>query len=68
MRPCAGGAIIEANANAEATMIAAKAEAEANQRIAGSLTPELIEKLKYEQWNGQLPSVTGADSIINMGK
>lgn len=49
-------------------MIAAKAEAEANQRIAGSLTPELIEKLKYEQWNGQLPSVTGADSIINMGK
>ena len=61
-------AIIEANAKAEATMIAAQAEAKANREIAGSLTPELIEKLKYEQWNGQLPSVTGADSIINMGK
>lgn len=59
-------AIIEANAKAEALLIAAKAEAEANQRIAGSLTPELIEKLKYEQWNGELPRVTGADSVINM--
>lgn len=61
-------AIIEANAKAEATMIAAQAEAKANREIAESLTPELIEKLKYEQCNGQLPSVTGADSIINMGK
>lgn len=61
-------AIIEANAKAEATMIAAQAEAKANGEISGSLTPELIEKMKYEQWNGQLPSVTGADSIINMGK
>ena len=59
-------AIIDANAKAESLLIAAKAEAEANQRIAGSLTPELIEKLKYEQWNGQLPRVTGADSVIEM--
>lgn len=59
-------AVIEANAKAEALLIAAKAEAEANQRIAGSLTPELIEKMKYEQWNGQLPNVTGADSVIAM--
>lgn len=59
-------AIIDASAKAEALLIAAKAEAEANQRIAGSLTPELIEKLKYEQWNGQLPRVTGADSVIEM--
>lgn len=59
-------AIIDANAKAEALLISAKAEAEANQRIAGSLTPELIEKLKYEQWNGQLPRVTGADSVIEM--
>ena len=61
-------AIINANAQAEATLIAAEAEAEANRKIADSLTPELIEKLKYEQWNGQLPSVTGADSIINVGQ
>lgn len=61
-------AIIDASAKAEALLISAEAEAKANREISDSLTPELIEKLKYEQWNGQLPSVTGADSIINMGK
>lgn len=59
-------AIINANAKADSLLISAEAEAEANRKIADSLTTELIEKLKYEQWNGQLPSVTGADSIINM--
>lgn len=61
-------AIVEAEAAAEALCIEAEAEAMANQKIAASLTPELIEKLKYEQWNGQLPNVTGADSIISMGQ
>lgn len=58
--------IIEAEAEAEVVRIAAEAEAAANQKIAASLTPELIEKIKYEQWDGKLPGVTGADSIINM--
>ena len=61
-------AIVEAEAAAEVLRIEAEAEAAANQKIAASLTPELIEKLKYEQWNGQLPSVTGADSIISMDR
>lgn len=60
-------AIVEAEAAAEVVRIEAEAEAAANQKIAASLTPELIEKLKYEQWDGQLPDVTGADSIIKMG-
>ena len=34
--------------------------------IAGSLTGELIEKIKYEQWNGELPTVTGSSSIIRI--
>ena len=51
--------IIEAEAAAEVVRIAAEAEAAANQQIAASLTPNLIEKIKYEQWNGQLPTVTG---------
>lgn len=59
-------AVIEANAKADALLISAEAEAKANREIAASLTPELIEKLKYERWNGQLPGVTGADSIISM--
>jgi regulator of protease activity HflC (stomatin/prohibitin superfamily) len=56
--------IIKANAAAEAKLIAANAEAEANRKIAASLTAELIEKLKYEAWDGKLPTVTGADGTI----
>lgn len=56
--------IIAAEAEAEALRIASEAEAEANRKIAASLTSELIDKIKYEQWNGVLPSVQGADGVI----
>lgn len=58
--------LIEAQANAEALKIAAEAEADANRKVAASLTPELIEKIKYEQWNGELSKVTGSNSIISI--
>ena len=61
-------AIIEANAKAEATRVSAKAEAEANKEIAASLTPSLIEKIKYEQWDGKMPTVTGGTSIVDLSK
>ena len=56
--------IIKAEAEAEALRIAAEAEAEANRKIAASLTAELIEKLKYEAWDGKLPTVTGSGGTI----
>lgn len=56
--------IIAAEAEAEALRIASEAEAEANKLIAESLTQSLIEKIKYEQWDGELPSVQGADGVI----
>lgn len=59
-------AIIKANAQAEVVRIEAEAEADANAKIAASLTPELIEKLKYEQWNGELPKVSGSNSIVGI--
>ena len=59
-------AIIEANAEAEVIRIAAEAEADANRKIAASLTPELIEKIKYEQWNGVLPTVSGSSAIVSI--
>lgn len=60
---------IEAEGNAEATKIKAAAQAEANKEIAASLTPELIEKIKYDKWNGALPEVQGASTpIIDMAK
>lgn len=60
-------AVIQANAEAEVMRIAAEAEADANRKIAASLTPELIEKIKYEQWNGELPTVSGSGAIVSIG-
>ena len=59
-------AIIEAEAKAKAQLIAADAEAEANRKVADSLTPALIEKLKYERWNGQLPKVSDSRAIVSI--
>ena len=59
-------AVIEAEAKADTTRIEAQAEAEANREIAASLTPELIEKIKYEKWNGELPTVTGGNALVSL--
>ena len=58
---------IQAQGEADATLIAADAEARANREIAASLTPELIQKFKYDKWNGKLPTVStdGGSTIIN---
>lgn len=55
---------IKAEGQAEATRIKAQAEAEANEKIAGSLTPELIEKQKIDKWNGDVPKVQGSGATI----
>lgn len=59
-------AIIEAEAEAEVIRIVAEAEADANRKIAASLTSELIEKIKYEQWDGKMPTVSGAGAIVSI--
>lgn len=56
--------ISKAEADAQAKIKAAEAEAEANKKVAESLTPELIEKIKYEKWNGELPKVQSSGSTI----
>lgn len=48
-------------AEAEALKIKAEAEAEANRIISESITPELLDKLIAEGWNGELPLVVGGD-------
>ena len=53
-----------AEIEAEALLITANAEAEANRVVAASLTPELIEKMKLEKWNGELSKVTGDGSAV----
>lgn len=60
----AEAAKIKAEADAEVLRIAAEAEADANRKIAASLTKELIDKIKYETWNGVLPQVQGDSTPI----
>ena len=57
---------IAAEAEAYEIEVKANAEAAANKQIAESLTEELIEYKYYESWNGELPDVVGADTIIKM--
>lgn len=56
--------LIEAQAEADAKLIKAESEAEANKKISESLTPELIEKIKLEKWNGSVPTVQGSSTPI----
>ena len=52
---------IEADAEAYAIKTKADAEAEANAKIAKSLTSELIEYITAQNWDGELPTVSGGD-------
>ena len=53
-----------AKAQAEALKIAAEAEAAANKTLADSITPEIIEKILADTWNGELPKVVGEGGFI----
>lgn len=55
---------IKAEGEANAIEIKAEAKANANQMIADSLTDELIEQKKIEQWNGELPKIQGSTGTI----
>ena len=57
-------AITNAQAEAESIKIKAQAEAEANKIISASLTAEVIEYLKVEKWDGQLPRVSGSSGTF----
>ena len=59
---------IKAEGEAEATRIKAEAQAAANDLIAASLTPELIENNKISKWNGEVPVVSGnGATIVDVG-
>lgn len=52
------------------TTTMADAQAEANIKLARSLTPELVELKKLEKWNGVLPQVTSGNNggvLLNLG-
>ena len=56
-----------ARIEADAKAYAIEKEAEANERLAKSLTDNLIEYMKINQWDGALPMITGGSTpIIDM--
>ena len=34
--------------------------------LGGKSMCELLEKIKYEKWNGELPTVSGSNAIVSM--
>ena len=50
--------IAVAKAEAEATLTRADAEAAANKTIQSTLTPEVLEYLALQKWDGKLPQST----------
>lgn len=58
--------VIAAQAEAEAILKVANAQADANRELASSLTNTLIEYEKIKAWDGELPSVTGANALVGI--
>lgn len=54
----------KANAEAEALIIAAEAQAEANRILSESITDKILEQMYYEKWDGKLPTVYGGDDSM----
>ena len=59
-------AITNAEAEAQKTSIAAEAQAEANRKIADSLSDTLIEYQKVQKWDGKLPTVSGGNALVSI--
>lgn len=58
--------IAKAQGLAQSALIKARAEAESNAMLTNSISPHLIAWQAVQNWDGKLPVVMGADSIIPM--
>lgn len=55
--------IAEAEGEARSITLKAEAQAQANLILSRSITPTLVEYMKAEKWNGELPYMTGGNVI-----
>lgn len=53
----------QAIGEADAIRVRAEAQAKANQLLAASLTPELIQSQQIQKWDGRLPTFQGASAM-----
>jgi len=58
--------IAKAEADAKAKIMDAEAQSKANALLTESLTPELLEKMYYEKWDGKLPYIYGGDGMTSI--
>jgi regulator of protease activity HflC (stomatin/prohibitin superfamily) len=54
-------AIVEARGRAEARVTAADGDARSNELLAESISPQLIEYLRWTRWDGKLPLFSGSN-------
>ena len=59
-------AVETARQEAERQRIEAEGQAAANRIIAQSITPELVQYMAAQKWNGQLPAATSGVPFINL--
>ena len=55
---------VTAKGEADAAIIKADGQAQANAKLQQSLTPMIIEQSRIEKWNGELPKIVGSDGVI----
>ena len=54
--------LAKAEAEAKAMIMKAEAEAKANKLLTESMTDEILAKMYYDKWNGQLPTYMAGDN------
>lgn len=60
-------AVVEAKGKADAAVAAAEGEAKANLARTATISPQLIEYLRWTRWDGHLPAVVGGQTpLINV--
>jgi regulator of protease activity HflC (stomatin/prohibitin superfamily) len=57
-------AVVEAKGKADARVAAAEGDARGNQLLTESLSPQLIDYLRWTRWDGRLPQVTGGSGTL----
>jgi len=55
-----------AQTEADTRTIKAEAEAEANKKIEESLTEQILKNKLYDKWDGELPKVSGSNTLIDI--
>ena len=55
---------VKAKGEADAMIIQAEGQAEANAKLQTTLTDNVIEQRRIEKWDGKLPQIVGSDGVI----